>query len=298
MLNDLPDELPNTMSPTMTLALFNAWCEEQGLNPTHIIWYIIARLQGRVYKKIGLFLHGQSNSGKTYWSTILFSSLHSIVGKLSTGGRFCLQDCERKRIIIGEELAITLDNVDRLKELMNGDITTCERKGKSVVKCKANLVVLNSNSPPGSNVPAESQALINRMMVIRNLKPSAVLGNALSQLNKPKPHPKFLTLFAPPTDSQLRDMEKNSEIPTDILPLDEKRYMYKESWDSICEEDDILQATLACQGSMTEAEPIILIPDTQDFLPQSMPALTPETTRVSFQSTETDCPMLFDCNNF
>ncbi|GFS26062.1 hypothetical protein ElyMa_005201600 [Elysia marginata] len=61
MLSDHPDELPNTMSPEMTLALFNAWCAEQNLNPIKLIWYMVARLQGRVYKKIGLFLHGQSN---------------------------------------------------------------------------------------------------------------------------------------------------------------------------------------------------------------------------------------------
>ncbi|GFS26065.1 hypothetical protein ElyMa_005201700 [Elysia marginata] len=146
---------------------------------------------------------------------------------------------------------------------MNGDVTTCERKGKSVVKCKANLVILNSNSPPASNVPAERQALINRMFVIRNLKPSAVLGNALSQLNKPKPHPKFLTLFAPPTDAQLRDMETLNQVPTNILPLDGKTYMFKESWDTICEEDEILQATLAYQESSPPKDEVIVIEDSE-----------------------------------
>ncbi|KAK3787096.1 hypothetical protein RRG08_065009 [Elysia crispata] len=109
-------------------------------------WFLISRLQGRVYKKIDLFLQGASNSGKTYWTSQLFSPLSAMVGKMSTGGRFCLQNCERRRIVIGEEVGITLDNIIRLKELMSGGVTTCERKGKSVVKCKASLVLMNSNN--------------------------------------------------------------------------------------------------------------------------------------------------------
>ncbi|KAK3720224.1 hypothetical protein RRG08_007848 [Elysia crispata] len=163
-------------------------------------WFMVTRHEGWVYKKIGLYLQGASNSGKTYWTSQLFAPLSAMVGKMSTGGRFCLQDCERKHIIIGEELAITLD-IDRLKELMSGDVTMCERKGRSVVKCKASLVLLNSNNMPAANVPQERQALLNRMLLIRHLKPPSILTCALNQTKRTKPHAKFLTLFSPPTDS-------------------------------------------------------------------------------------------------
>ncbi|GFN86426.1 hornerin-like [Plakobranchus ocellatus] len=151
-LHELPDELKNTLTPMQTLALFNAWCEEQGVNAKALAWFITSRLQNRAYKKIGLYLQGASKSGKTYWTSTLFSPLGALVGKMTTGGRFCLQDCERKKIIVGEEIGIGLDNIDRIKELMSGEVTTCERKGRSVVRCKASLVLLNSNNMPAFNV--------------------------------------------------------------------------------------------------------------------------------------------------
>ena len=157
-----------------------------------------------------------------------------MVGKMSTGGRFCLHDCERKRIIIGEELAIALDNIDRLKELMSGDVTTCERKGRSVVKCKASLVLLNSSNMPAASVPQERQALLNRMLLIRHLKTSSILTCALNQTKHAKPHPKFLTLISPPTHSQLNDMERG-ELPIDeMLQMKNngKTLLFEESWKS------------------------------------------------------------------
>ena len=208
VIDALPDDLANTLTPQQTLALFNAWCSEQQINAYKIAWFLISRLQGRVYKRIGLFLQGASNSGKTYWSSQLFSPLASITGKMSTGGRFCLQECERRRIIIGEEVSISTDNVDRIKELMSGEITTCERKGRSCVKCKASLVLMNANVVPGSSVPSERQALLNRMMLIRNLRLSHILPSALENTIRSKPHPKFLTLIDPPTDLELAMLER------------------------------------------------------------------------------------------
>ncbi|KAK3776191.1 hypothetical protein RRG08_063734, partial [Elysia crispata] len=147
-------------------------------------WFLISRLQGRVYKKIGLYLQGSSNSGKTYCSAQLISPLSAMVGKMSTGDRFCLQDWERRRVVIGEEIGITLDSIDWIKELMSGDVTTCERKGRSVVKCKASLVLMHSNNLPAANVPQERQALL-----IRNLKSFTVLATALQHSARTKPHP-------------------------------------------------------------------------------------------------------------
>ncbi|GFO18447.1 hypothetical protein PoB_004495200 [Plakobranchus ocellatus] len=171
-LSEIPDELKNTMTPMQTLALFNSWCEEQQVNARHLAWFIISRLQNRAYKRIGLYLQGASNSGKTYWTSTLFSSFGALLGKMTTGGRFCLQNCERKKIIIGEEIGITMDNIDQIKELMSGEVTTCERKGRSVVRCKASLVLLNSNNLPAFNVQHERLALMNRLYLVRNLKPS------------------------------------------------------------------------------------------------------------------------------
>ena len=167
---------------------------------------MIACLQGRIYKKIGVYLQGASNSGKTYWSSTLFQPLSKLVGKMTTGGRFCLQDCVNKRIIVGEEVGIAADNVDRLKELMSGERTTFERKMKSPGTCKANLVILNSNNMPFANVPQERQALQNRMFIFKNLKKSKVLPLALKNMDATKPNPKFMSLIEPPIAQELQDL--------------------------------------------------------------------------------------------
>ena len=205
-LDEVPDSLQNMMTPEQTLALFNAWCEEQTINARALACVMIACLQGRVYKKIGVYLHLASNSGKTYWTSTLFHPMSKLVGKMTTGGRFCLQDCSKKRIIIGEEVGIAADNVDRLKELMSGEVTTFERKMKSPGTCKANLVLLNSNNLPFANVPQEKAALENRMFLFKNLKKSKVLPSALRGMNATRPNPKFLRLIEPPTAQELQDL--------------------------------------------------------------------------------------------
>ena len=205
-LDDVPDSLRNMLTPEQTLALFNAWCEEQSINAKALAWIIIACMQSRVYKKIGVYLQGASNSGKTYWTSTLFHPMSKVVGKMTTGGRFCLQDCGKKKIIVGEEVGIAADNVDRLKELMSGEITTFERKTKAPGQCKANLVLLNSNNLPFANVPGERQALENRMFLFRNLKRSKILPTALKGMDATKPNPKFLRLIEPPSNEELQDL--------------------------------------------------------------------------------------------
>ncbi|KAK3744802.1 hypothetical protein RRG08_042186 [Elysia crispata] len=205
-LDELPDSLRHMMTPEQTLALFNAWCSEQDINAKAFAWIMIACLQGRMYKKIGVYLQGASNSGKTYWSSTLFQPLSKLVGKMTTGGRFCLQDCVNKRIIVGEEVGIAADNVDRLKELMSGEKTTFERKMQSPGTCKANLVILNSNNIPFANVPQEKQALENRMFIFKNLKKSKILPVALKNMEATKPNPKFMSLIEPPTPQELQDL--------------------------------------------------------------------------------------------
>ncbi|GFO18443.1 hypothetical protein PoB_004494800 [Plakobranchus ocellatus] len=231
-LHDLPDDLKHTLTPMQTLALFNAWCEEQGTNAKAIAWFLVSRLQNRAYKRIGLYLQGAPNSGKTYWSSTLFAPLGAFVGKMTTGGRFCLQDCERKKIIVGEENGIGLDNIDRIKELMSGEVTTCERKGRSVVRCKANLILLNSNNMPATNVQHERQALMNRIYLVLNLRPSTVLPAALRNMPNAKPHPKFLTLIAPPTDEELHDLDNNQLVYRyePALTNDGMILKYQSSW--------------------------------------------------------------------
>ncbi|KAK3776189.1 hypothetical protein RRG08_063732 [Elysia crispata] len=140
---------------------------------------------------------------------------------MSTGGRFCLQECERRRIIIGEEVSISTDNVDRIKELMSGETTTCERKGRSCVKCKASLVLMNANVVPGSSVPSERQALLNRMM-IRNLRPSHILPSALENTIRSIHRPRV-------SHAGTRETPQNDFLVT--KGPHPRTYLYQESWE-------------------------------------------------------------------
>ena len=51
-IDALPDDLANTLTPQQTLGLFNAWYSEQQIDAYKIAWFLISRLQGRVYKRI------------------------------------------------------------------------------------------------------------------------------------------------------------------------------------------------------------------------------------------------------
>ncbi|KAK3785924.1 hypothetical protein RRG08_013928 [Elysia crispata] len=295
-LDALSDDLPNTLTPEQTLALFNSWCCEQNINAHKLAWFIISRMQGRVHKKIGLYLQGASNSGKTYWTSQLFSPLSSMTGKMSTGGRFCLQDCERRRIVIGEEVGITTDNVDRIKELMSGEVTTCERKGRSVVKCKASLVLMNSNGMPGANVPNERQALLNRMMLIRNLKPSNILPTALAGTTRSKPHPKFLTLVAPPTDAELAQMERGEMRTTQLLQTKgphPRTYLFQDSWEHFLIDNvhgiGTTPPTFTLNASTAS---VIEIPSPDDALLEALyePTLCEQTNSQMFYTCESQLP--------
>ena len=236
-LDDVPDSLRNMLTPEQTLALFNAWCTEQGINARALAWVMIACLQARVYKKIGVYLQGASNSGKTYWTSTLFHPLSKLVGKMTTGGRFCLQDCGKKRIIVGEEIGIAVDNVDRLKELMSGEVTTFERKMKAPGTCKANLILLNSNNLPFANVSHEKSALENRMFLFRNLRRSKILPTALKGMEATRPNPKFLRLVEPPTDQELQDVvagvyPRNSQVVDNLGLVPE----FNGDWETWAEE--------------------------------------------------------------
>ena len=270
-LDEVPDSLRNMMTPEQTLALFNSWCEEQAINARALAYVLIACLQGRVYKKIGVYLQGASNSGKTYWTSTLFHPMSKIVGKMTTGGRFCLQDCSKKRIIIGEEVGIAVDNVDRLKELMSGEVTTFERKMKSPGTCKANLVLLNSNNLPFANVPQEKAALENRMFLFRNLKKSKVLPSALRGMNQTRPNPKFLRLIEPPTAQELQDLNAGvyprTTYVTDNLGLVPQFNGDWESWsEELARNRQILESDMAApefiiDGPTLASQPIVVSPE-------------------------------------
>ncbi|KAK3765283.1 hypothetical protein RRG08_062843 [Elysia crispata] len=271
-LDEVPDSLRNMMTPEQTLALFNAWCDEQNINARALAYVMIACMQGRVYKKIGVYLQGASNSGKTYWTSTLFHPLSKLVGKMTTGGRFCLQDCSKKRVIIGEEVGIAADNVDRLKELMSGEITTFERKMKSPGTCKANLVLLNSNNLPFANVPQEKAALENRMFLFKNLKKSKVLPTALRGMTATRPNPKFLRLIEPPNAQELQDLSAGiyprSNTVVDNLGLVPQ---YNGDWETWGEELDNNRKVL--ESDMAAPEFII---DSQSTLVSNPVVVSPE----------------------
>ncbi|KAK3696014.1 hypothetical protein RRG08_000799 [Elysia crispata] len=92
---------------------------------------------------------------------------------------------------------------------------------------------MNSNTRPGANVPSERQALLNRMMLVRNLRQYHVLPIALQNTNRSKPHPKFLTLIEPPSDLELNVLEKGDMPAAQLLltkGLHPRTFLFQDSW--------------------------------------------------------------------
>lgn len=139
IIADLPEEQEKTLSVRHSIALFNKWCDFQGISPRHLFCLLHILLSRKGNKKVGIYVHGQSNSGKTYMTNGLFKNLSRVIGHV-TNDNFPFQD-------LGEEVAITQSNQNQWKALMSGQKTPVERKGKPPAFCKPDLVLLSSNVP-------------------------------------------------------------------------------------------------------------------------------------------------------
>lgn len=269
LIEGLP-EATDRLTPRETLALYNAWCLEQDIDATHLAWELISRLQGRGGKKSGVFFQGRPNSGKTYWTSNLFSQLSHFVGSMSGSSRFMFQSCNKKKIVIGEEVGIDSANVEKFKQLMSGVEVPVEIKNKADGKCKANLVLMNSNQMPFTNVREEKNALMVRMFVHSDLKPSKVLSDAIKGMDRAaRPNLQFLSLIQPPDDIELDAL--NTKVLDYIGSAKDKNQgdcpMFTGSWEDMANSSDILEQSMEADDLDAACQPATPVSD--GFSPQS-----------------------------
>lgn len=228
----LPDVMKDYMTPHHSLAMLNAWLLEQAISPRY--WYCLMNmlLRGLAIKKIGIYLHGESNSGKTMLSNSTWDCLASIVG-YTTRDNFMFQDCAGKKIVVAEECAITQGNKDKFKSLMSGSQTTCERKNKEPGFCKAELVMMNSNVKIQHNLPQEDvKTFKTRMYEFNDLRKSTVLKDCYGLF-----HPKMYTLAEEATDDEIMLIQQNDRdefsMTEPIQPRDMCAHecVYTQSWE-------------------------------------------------------------------
>lgn len=220
IIANLPDNLDKTLSVKHSVAVFNKWCEFQGLSPKHMYTLFYMLLAGRGNKKVGVYLHGQSNSGKTYITAGMFRHLRQLCGYI-TSDNFPFQDLGGKKIVLGEEVAITQASANAWKQLMSGQKTPVERKGKPPAFCKPDLVLLSSNVSLKHNLTStDVKPLMNRLFCFENLMPAGFLKDISYTLN-----PKMFVECIPPTEDEEFDVSQGTNLPFDYVRLRESPQM-------------------------------------------------------------------------
>lgn len=114
--------LPSTdcMTVEETAVTFRDWCKEQNIQPGELLLMICIILGKYDPMKNCLMLQGGSNAGKTYWSTAL-APIKDVVGGTINSTDFTFQICLDKELIIIPELSLTKpEQMEELKQVMEG----------------------------------------------------------------------------------------------------------------------------------------------------------------------------------
>lgn len=176
-VKNLPEKMPGYMSIEHSQAMLNAWCREQGINARKFVATMQMLLEGASYKKVGLYLQGAPNSGKTALTNNMWGCMGRLVGKI-TKENFLFQDCAGKKIIVGEETTITVANVERYKDLLSGATVKVEIKNKAPEDCTPQIVMLNSNNRYNQNIGGTAaEAIRVRVYMYEGLRRSTILKN-------------------------------------------------------------------------------------------------------------------------
>lgn len=202
---DQKDPAAQTMNPWHTVAAINAWCLEQELPPMKILslYYMLAK--GLSHKRIGIYMQGAPNSGKSTMTTNMWEGLTHLCGKL-VNDNFPFQLCGDKKIILAEEFAIDSSNIDRIKQLMSGGKVKVERKNTHAAECQPSMVLFNSNVRLAHNLQSEQvKQMMTRVYLIENLKETMVFRKLYGNLD-----PRWLLCVVPPTDDMILNLQQNT----------------------------------------------------------------------------------------
>lgn len=204
LISSLPDNIKGHLNPRQSQAFFNAWCLEQNIKPKYLGAVYRTRLSGLGHKKIGIHMCGEPNSGKTVLTNTIFDPVREIVGKVTKSDNFAFMDCVGKRVVVGEEVAITAANVERWKELMGGATVMVEVKNKPSGECNPYIVCMNSNMAYSTQLDTlQGRAMKIRLFAFDKLKRSDVFKQLPAAL-----HPGlFFYQWPLESDDELRAIE-------------------------------------------------------------------------------------------
>ena len=194
------------MSPLHSAAIVNAWCVEQNIPPMKWATVFYALTKGLIQKRVGVYLCGEANSGKSTMTTNCWQLLRHLSGQI-TKDAFPFQELGGKKIVIGEEVAITDTNMDNYKTLMSGGECAVARKHMAPSTCQPTMVLLNSNVSLNFNLNAADYKIMQtRIFEFNNLKKSTLLANNMyGTLN-----PGWVTILNGITDDHVLQLQQNS----------------------------------------------------------------------------------------
>lgn len=236
LIQELPEKIAHTMTIKHSQAMFNAWAIHQKISPRKYTCIMRLLLSGAGQKRIGVYLQGAPNSGKTVLTNTLWTPIKDLVGRL-TKDNFIFQDCGGKRIVIGEEIAITKANVERFKDLMSGAVLKCERKCTTPVDCNPSMVMMNSNSVYRKELDRQQIAALSvRLYNFEGLRSFNLMKRMYNNL-----HPRLFFENVPePTDDEIEALRTNTTEMFDMSPIGFGQ-VFTGSWSEIdhTEEDNM-----------------------------------------------------------
>lgn len=263
-IEQLPDEIPNHMSPEDSFKMFNSWCREQCIPERWLYTLMHALLSGKGNKKCGIYFQGEANSGKTMMSNSPFDCMTSVAGKI-TKDNFPWQVLGDKKIAIGEEIQLNQTNVEKYKDLLSGARSTCERKGTTPAYCKLNLCLMNSNYKYGDQLTSEQKkTMMTRLYLIEGLRRSDVIKECYGLI-----HPKLWSLGRPCNDEEIdlalaneREVFRGelNNFPSDTS-ADGRHSYFRENWETDEESLEELPPVIMTSTQQMEGKTYPLIED-------------------------------------
>lgn len=286
-VQELPDKIDTYMTPQESQAVFNAWCSEQNISPMRYTALMKALLEEKVQKRVGLYLQGAPNSGKTVMTHSMWNCMNDMVGRL-TKDNFMLQDCGSKKLVIGEEIALTTGNVETFKDLMSGTTVQCPRKCTTPTTCKPSIVFMNSNAHFNANLDKEKTVAIRmRIFHFQDLRKSQIMSRIRGNM-----HPKLFYHNTPElTDDMLQALITDQTDYWDMDPIGDKQVFTgdwselhppsPQQYEEVTENEEDIDRDLAnCEIPEEDSQ----MPDTQeqeaadeDYIPPSQ-VVTPKNT--------------------
>lgn len=172
-LDDCPSPT-DCLSVEETAELHLEWCLEQGVDIGDFLMKLYAVLSKQHAKVNCFMMQGQSNAGKTYWTSPLLP-FPDRVGQTVQSQDFAFMRCINKDVIQIPELSLSKpEQVEEMK-VFEGLPTTVNIKNREPKILLRTPVLLTCNNVPWRFFNEEQDAFKNRMYAFGNLHKSTIL---------------------------------------------------------------------------------------------------------------------------